>query len=269
MPNKNNVLSRTTSYYAILASLSLAVWLILRLVLSLQVGWGQMTWTELAGTFALGLWFDLATLAYLLAPLLLLSALSPASSGAKSWLNAMCWLATFVLTFALIFGAVSEFIFWQEFSTRFNFIAVDYLVYTHEVIGNIRESYPVPLIVLAIAVLVLIILYAVSLLVSFSTAENNINKRVMLFASAVLLPLLSYEFANLDQMQFSKNTYANELAGNGVFSFSAAARRNELDYDAFYKKIPQTQADKILKQVGVTRRPSSVALNDDRLQTQH
>jgi phosphoglycerol transferase MdoB-like AlkP superfamily enzyme len=262
MPNKNHVLSTTTPYYAILASLSLIVWLILRLVLSLQVGWGQMTWMELAGTFALGMWFDLAALAYLIAPLLLLSSLSP-ESGARGWLNTARWLAMFILTFALIFGAVSEFIFWQEFSTRFNFIAVDYLVYTHEVIGNIRESYPVPLIVLAIAVLVLIILYAVSRLVNFSTAAYSVNKRVMLFASAVLLPLLSYQFANLDQMQFSKNSYANELAGNGVFSFSAAARRNELDYDAFYKKIPQKQADQILKQVGVLRRPSSVALNDE------
>lgn len=255
------VLSRPTPYYAILASLALAIWLILRLVLSLQVGWGQMTWTELAGTFVLGLWFDLAALAYLLAPLLLFSALIPAS-GAK-WLNAARWLAMFVLTFALIFGAVSEFIFWQEFTTRFNFIAVDYLVYTHEVIGNIRESYPVPLIVLAIGLLVLLILYAVSRFVHFSTATHSVNKRVMLFSSAVLLPLLSYQFANLDQMQFSKNSYANELAGNGVFSFSAAARRNELDYDAFYKKIPQTQADQILKQVGVTRRPSSAASSDE------
>ena len=38
--------------------------------------------------------------------------------------------------------AAAEIAFWQEFSTRFDFIAVDYLVYTHEVIGNIVESYP-------------------------------------------------------------------------------------------------------------------------------
>ena len=38
---------------------------------------------------------------------------------------------------------MAEWTFWEEFQTRFNFIAVDYLVYTTEVIGNIRESYPV------------------------------------------------------------------------------------------------------------------------------
>ena len=32
--------------------------------------------------------------------------------------------------------AAAEWFFWDEFSSRFNFIAVDYLVYTTEVIGN-------------------------------------------------------------------------------------------------------------------------------------
>ena len=40
-----------------------------------------------------------------------------------------------------MFVSVAEFVFWNEFASRFNFIAVDYLIYTREVIGNIRESY--------------------------------------------------------------------------------------------------------------------------------
>ena len=41
------------------------------------------------------------------------------------------------LTFSIIFfNAISEWFFWDEFSTRYNFIAVDYLIYTNEVIGN-------------------------------------------------------------------------------------------------------------------------------------
>jgi hypothetical protein len=43
------------------------------------------------------------------------------------------------------FVAFSEFTFWNEFASRFNFIAVDYLLFTNEVIGNIRESYNLPL----------------------------------------------------------------------------------------------------------------------------
>lgn len=261
MQNIKPVLSRPTAYYLTLAGLALGVWLILRVALSLQVGWGQLQWSELVGVFVLGLWLDVAALAYLLAPVLLFSALMPAKFAKARWFNKARWLTLFIALFGLVFGAVSEFIFWQEFSTRFNFIAVDYLVYTHEVIGNIRESYPVPFIVLAIAALVTLILYFVSWFVHFPNAAPTPNKRRLLFTAAVLLPILSVQLANVEQMQFSKNTYANELAGNGIFSFAAAARRNELDYDTFYKTIPQAQADKVLQRLGVTRRPSSALLS--------
>ncbi|MGM3015962.1 hypothetical protein, partial [Bacillus cereus group sp. BC329] len=50
----------------------------------------------------------------------------------------------------LIFNAISEWFFWDEFSNRYNFIAVDYLVYTNEVLGNIKESYPVEWIIAAV-----------------------------------------------------------------------------------------------------------------------
>ena len=52
-------------------------------------------------------------------------------------------LAIAAVLCALLFIAVAEWTFWEEFQARFNFIAVDYLVYTTEVIGNIRESYAV------------------------------------------------------------------------------------------------------------------------------
>ena len=42
----------------------------------------------------------------------------------------------------LIFDGCAEYLFFDEFGTRFNFIAVDYLLYTQEVIGNIWQSSP-------------------------------------------------------------------------------------------------------------------------------
>lgn len=66
-------------------------------------------------------------------------------------MGALCLL----LLFVLLFVAVAEWTFWDEFQARFNFIAVDYLVYTTEVIGNIRESYPVGWILAAVAAVAL------------------------------------------------------------------------------------------------------------------
>ncbi|UOP36329.1 LTA synthase family protein, partial [Flavobacterium psychrophilum] len=56
------------------------------------------------------------------------------------------WMFSFVLfifVVCILQNAISEYLFWNEFGVRYNFIAVDYLVYTNEVIGNIMQSYPV------------------------------------------------------------------------------------------------------------------------------
>ena len=54
-----------------------------------------------------------------------------------------------------------EIIFWDEFNVRYNFIAVDYLVYTNEVLGNIWESYNIQLIGAAVIIAVATIFLSV------------------------------------------------------------------------------------------------------------
>ena len=50
-------------------------------------------------------------------------------------------------------------LFWDEFQHRFNFIAVDYLVYTHEILGTIYESWPIyKIIFTTVAIDIIIIL---------------------------------------------------------------------------------------------------------------
>ena len=53
----------------------------------------------------------------------------------------------------MLFTAAAEWLFWDEFGVRFNFIAVDYLVYSKEVVNNILESYPIYPLLAALAVL--------------------------------------------------------------------------------------------------------------------
>lgn len=236
---------------SLLIVFSLSIWLLLRLLLTFHVGWSQFSLSEILGVFAVGTWFDLATMAYLVSPWLLFAAIFP-----KSW-SRICaklkirWGMMFLWMFLLTFTAVSEYIFWQEFSTRFNFIAVDYLVYTHEVIGNIRESYPVTYILLAISLVVCILLRVFYKHLNMQVPVQT--SRFFLVLLAIVLPLISYQLVNVDQMQFSKNSYANELAGNGVFSFAAAARRNELDYSTFYQTIAESEAKSTLQALGVAR----------------
>ncbi|MFR4224365.1 MAG: hypothetical protein ACLT38_12660 [Akkermansia sp.] len=68
------------------------------------------------------------------------SAARAGGGKADRWFTS-AWFFLFVL--ANLFEDVAEAFFWNEFEASFNFIAVDYLVYTKEVIGNIYESYPI------------------------------------------------------------------------------------------------------------------------------
>ena len=114
---------------------------------------------EIAAAFALGLYFDLAALLYAAVPLVLYLLFAPGWIFHRRWHRVLWMFASWALVFGMLFLFAAEWFFWQEFRTRFNFIAVDYLLYTREVIGNIRESYPVGRILLALAALAAMIVW--------------------------------------------------------------------------------------------------------------
>lgn len=239
------------------ATSALLLWLMLRVVLWLANGPAQSGVLPSLEALVLGVWFDLATLAYLLAPLLLLRAAMPDAWRGSRPVRALFWPVLWLTLTVLLFGAVSEFVFWQEFSTRFNFIAVDYLIYTTEVVGNIVQSYPVGAILAAIAAAAFCCSYLLSRRFRPAYAPVKRRQRLAALLLAGVLPGASWALSDVDQMRATGNAYADELAGNGLYTLAAAMRRNELDYDRFYKTIPQAKADAILLAQGVERAPLS------------
>jgi len=107
----------------------------------------QFSSSEWLRFMGVGLVFDIAVVPWFLLPWCLyeIAAINLRQRRLKRIENiwAGFWGACFFAAFLVV--AASEFAFWNEFASRFDFIAVDYLIYTHEVIGNIRESYPLTL----------------------------------------------------------------------------------------------------------------------------
>ena len=239
-----------------------AVWLLvftsLRLGLTLWTGLDAVPLSLWPAVFTKGLAFDLAVLAVTLAPVLVYEALLPNKWRQSRWHRVLRTLWFLLSVFVMVFGATSEITFWLEFSTRFNFIAVDYLLYTQEVIGNIRQSYPVPAILLGLASIAGII-YAGTRkwLHDSDLIELTRTQRIGLAVSAIVLPAVSLSVSNVDQMQGLGNAFAEELSGNGLMTLTSAMRRNELDYDKFYKTMDQQKADAILATMLVKRHPLS------------
>jgi phosphoglycerol transferase MdoB-like AlkP superfamily enzyme len=143
----------------------------------------------------------------------------------------------------LVFVGFAEFTFWNEFASRFNFIAVDYLIYTNEVIGNIRESYNLPLLLGGVGAMTLAMWW---MLARWSRPwwKGDLATRRRLVTAIVLLvlPPLAVFVLDARYKEFSSDGQANELAGNGYFDFWHAFWTNEIDYDRFYKTLPRTKA---------------------------
>lgn len=244
--------------------LFLGVATLTRLGLAVYTGLDAVPLSLWPGLFLRGIGFDLAVLCWLLVPALFWSALWPARWRDTRWRGALRLAWFFLAAFALLFGALAEATFWLEFSTRFNFIAVDYLIYTHEVIGNIRESYPVGKLLLGLGVIAAVLtgLWRRKIRAAAGPAPRA-AQRLFLALLGLALPWGAWKFADIDQMQFSPNAFANELAGNGLMTLAAALRRNDLDYERFYATLPQAQADHILRDLGVERAPLTEALKPD------
>jgi hypothetical protein len=205
---------------------------------------------SLSAAFALGLLYDLGAAVLVAAPLAALLIVLPAGFFRRRWAQALTGACFAVAIGLLLFGAVAEWLFWDEFGVRFNFIAVDYLVYTKEVIDNIRESYPMLPLVLGILAgtgLGAWVGWRLGLLQSWFAAEPEPLRRRALAGGVWLAAAVAVGVAlDAESLPGFANNYNRELAKNGLWSLFAAFRNNELDYDRFYPTLPVDEAFKRL-----------------------
>ena len=224
----------------------------------------DFTVLNLLGIFVLGFFYDLVNGVYFILPFVLYLWLIPSRVFAKSWHRYILYGWFFLFTFGLLFNAVAEWFFWDEFSGRFNFIAVDYLVYTTEVIGNIRQSYPIEWIIVVLVVFAAGSVYLISPFIKASaTLTSTFKQRSRYVAGYAATFVVCFFLVNSKGHRFSTNTYANELAGNGLYELFAAYLNNELDYEQFYKGMNHAQAIEKLHQLIQT--PEAKFTNSDEL----
>ena len=205
--------------------------------------------------FLMGVIYDSAFYAYLLIPFTLYLVFMPIRWYAHV-INKLISAIVFLMSlYGLFFLILAEWTFWDEFGVRFNFIAVDYLIYTHEVVQNIVESYPLGKLLTG----VFIITVSVFLMVRHHFAvtfhhEETISRRMKIAGFLFILPVVSYFSIHRTTYQFSQNTYLNEIAANGGYQFFSAFRNNELNYRQFYRLADDAQlSEKIKTQLSATK----------------
>jgi phosphoglycerol transferase MdoB-like AlkP superfamily enzyme len=216
-----------------------------RLTLALRVmSEAAVTPLGLVAPFLIGAWFDLAVFSLLAVPVVIwwLAAPQPLKGGRLDRYATLTG-ATLLLVFCLI-AAVGEHLFWTEFGARFNFIAVDYLVYTREVVQNIWQSYPIAKLFGALLALAAAAIFLARHRLFPQTDGALLGARLLPALAALLAPVVAIS-ATPTSLAYSRgNAYANELSLNGIWALAHAFFNNEIDYRRFYKTLPQETVGK-------------------------
>jgi phosphoglycerol transferase MdoB-like AlkP superfamily enzyme len=199
-------------------------------------------------TFMAGFFYDAVTCTYVMTPLTALFAFAPQKLFADRRLNLLFYLLIFALFAVLVFTACAEYFFWDEFETRFDFVAVDYLVYQREVADNIRQSYPLKIIFPAIGMAACMLFAAVKRPIDRFLKQPVLwRNRAAAGCMLLLLPLASAILINGSFSKISVNRLNNNLAMNGIYSFFEALRNNSIEYAQQYATLDNDEVSRRLR----------------------
>ncbi len=195
-----------------------------------------------------GILFDLAAAFYLFLPLMALLLLVPAKRMRSRYIFPLFLCASFFPFFLVVFTAIGELGFFNEFNARFNFIAVDYLVYTHEVVRNVWESYPI---VWAFFGMFLVfspfVMWLSRMIKTFSYDGPWLTARrsVLLLFTAGLVPAMAVS----EQKLLAHDSYwPRELGKNTLFAMFSAYHNNAISFEEFYTSVDSPTAERLTTQ---------------------
>ena len=211
-----------------------------------QVSDASLGWILSAGIAA-----DIVQSLYLLAPFALLLWLLPDKAFRSRPMRVTLLAGAFVWMFGLTFVAAAEYFFFAEFDSRLNLVAVDYLMYPTEVVGDIWAEYPVVKVLLATGILTALVVYwRRRELVPAQTEASTLGSRGLVFSALAALVTICALGFETHSLAFSDNRVANEIAANGASSFFRALRTNEIDYHTYYASRPtQTNLRNLVAQM--------------------
>ena len=248
------VASYLSKRYALLLGFSgwfLLFSLLLRIIfLVWQLNDLELSIFSLVKILGIGFFYDIGVLSFLFVISTFYILLIP-----KKWIGSkldklLIYSGFSLILFIFVFTFFAEITFWEEFKCRFNFVAVDYLIYTFEVVQNIHESYPLYVLIPSMLLITGVIFHYFWKKHFFSETFNtkiSFQKRIIPFALSVIMMSFYTLFITNSNAEWSTNRYNNEISKAGIYSFFAELRNNKLDFKTFYSSISDEEAFKIVR----------------------
>lgn len=240
----------------ILLTLSLSIFFIQRFAL---FAWSffspnsnlSVSFIETCKAFFIGTIFDFSLSIYALIPFAVILLLFPKFKSESIAKKSFFWIVNlfnFMFIFFVLYMALSEMFFWDEFTARYNFIAVDYLIYTTEVLKNIWESYPTFKLLLALLLATLTILFQINTRLKIElTQKDHLTEKLAVPSGFLIVALLNYLLITQSFSQLPKDISYQEISKNGAYSLFYSYFENQINYDQFYIKLDKETAFKRVK----------------------
>lgn len=190
--------------------LFLALSLVIRLTFTFLSWHGAaLSFSDLLRIYGKGFLYDLAFALFISTLYAIYLFLLPKKLS-RSLLNRILTYTGFFLVLLLcLFSFFAEVTFWNEFDSRFNFIAVDYLIYTYEVVNNLNQSYPLPLLLGAILLItscIVCLLKAKKVFYHTFYSDTNLKTRIKVSGAILLLSCIFIGFLNNGWAEGSRYT---------------------------------------------------------------
>ena len=216
---------------------------LLRLGLSLRFGKEASSAGEWGWVFLVGTHLDIVVACAVMWPLWTCVLLAPERWMRVTSTRWVFYVANAFFWSVMIFLVAAEYFFFEEFRSRFNTVAIDYLLYPHEVFTNVWESYPVPAVLAACLIGACGVVWGARKVARHFVEMplgTQLRRRYLLGGTVgVALLVLSL---SLRETRLSQERLWNELASSGLVSGLSAAWSRNLDYAAFYATMPMDQA---------------------------
>ncbi|MFN0195341.1 MAG: LTA synthase family protein [Planctomycetaceae bacterium] len=160
------------------------------------------------------------------------------------------WIIAFLLLPLL---CVVEWIFFDEFQSRLNYIALEYLVYPTEVCCNIWESYAVIPSLTIVGIVGGASYYLIRRPLLRLVAQPATSPQRYGILTAVLIAIAGlWGTIGMDRRNVSEDRVAVECAGNGIYSFAYYAWTCRFDFHDNYVTLDKNDALKSLRK-GIVR----------------
>ena len=255
------------SRYSLIAGFFLFFWIASLTVRTALLVWSfskaDLTFSDITALYLKGFVFDTAVAVFFSLPYAIYFLVLPQRLFPTAWNRWITYIGFFLMFIITLFSFFAEFVFWNEFESRFNYMATDYLIYPYEIVHNINQSYPMPVLVTALLLLtagMMFLFYKLKLFQRSFESNTSLAKRITISGSLITAGVLFALFLSTSFAETSMNRYRNELSQAGIFSFFAAFKNHKLDYYAFYRTEKEAKIFTVLR--GELSEPNAEFLSD-------